>query len=228
MKAKFFYWLKFYFGFTNKESKGFVLVIPMLILLMLTSVFIRKNKQNQAAAYHQKYQLILDSLQTSGVALLSSPDLPFNPMDTLPHKSRLSEADHLNKIYFSEADSSTLQIVPGIGPALAGRIIKYQVNLGGFYQAGQLNEVYGINAETARAIWDFFDFDVHIFRKIAINHADVNELAKHPYISYSQAKVLVAYRAQHGAFHAEDDLLKIRIFKADWIRKVSPYLDFED
>jgi DNA uptake protein ComE-like DNA-binding protein len=55
----------------------------------------------------------------------------------------------------------------------------------------------------------------------------VEELAKHPYISYQEAKVLVAYRLQHGPYHQLDDLLRVKIFKADWVKKIGPYLDFE-
>jgi DNA uptake protein ComE-like DNA-binding protein len=43
---------------------------------------------------------------------------------------------------------------------------------------------------------------------------------------YGEAKVLIAFRKQHGAFRSEEDLLKISIFKKEWISKISPYLDF--
>ena len=64
-------------------------------------------------------------------------------------------------------------------------------------------------------------------RRIEINTVPVEELAKHPYISYQEAKVLVAYRLQHGSYLQLDDLLKVKIFKADWVNKIGPYLDFE-
>jgi competence protein ComEA len=55
----------------------------------------------------------------------------------------------------------------------------------------------------------------------------LDELAAHPYISYGEAKVLVAFRTQHGKFISSDDLLKIKIFKTEWVQKIKPYLSFE-
>jgi DNA uptake protein ComE-like DNA-binding protein len=128
---------------------------------------------------------------------------------------------------FSEADSVVLQIVPGIGALTAGRIIKHRENLGGYIQIDQLHEVFGLKPETIPVIWEYFDFDRVAPRRIEINTVPVEELAKHPYISYQEAKVLVAYRLQHGPYLQLDDLLKVKIFKADWVNKIGPYLDFE-
>ncbi|TNF41199.1 MAG: helix-hairpin-helix domain-containing protein, partial [Cytophagales bacterium] len=91
----------------------------------------------------------------------------------------------------------------------------------------QLMEVYGMKAETAEAVWEFFEFDPGIRKKLQINQTEAADLAKHPYISYSEAKVIVAYRNQHGAFRNSEDLLKIRIFKKEWVDKISPYLNFD-
>ena len=120
-----------------------------------------------------------------------------------------------------------LQIVPGIGALTAGRIIKHRENLGGYIQVDQLHEVFGLKPETIPVIWEYFDFDRVPPRRIEINTFPVEELAKHPYISYQEAKVLVAYRLQHGPYLQLDDLLKVKIFKADWVNKIGPYLDFE-
>jgi DNA uptake protein ComE-like DNA-binding protein len=55
----------------------------------------------------------------------------------------------------------------------------------------------------------------------------VEELASHPYISYQEAKVMVAYRLQHGGYQTATELLGIKIFKSDWVEKIAPYLRFE-
>ncbi|WP_275871187.1 helix-hairpin-helix domain-containing protein [Algoriphagus sp. CAU 1675] len=138
------------------------------------------------------------------------------------------KAPSLRRIPFSESDSITLQIVPGVGPALASRIIKFRENLGGFQDKSQLGEIYGLKADVIEKIWDYFDFDPGIRQKIKVNLWDVGDLAKHPYIGFGEAKVLVAFRTQHGPFQQADDLLKIKIFDREWVRKISPYLDFDD
>jgi len=51
-----------------------------------------------------------------------------------------------------------LQIVPGIGVGLGGRIIKYRERLGGFHSIHQLAEIYGLKPETIEEIWNYFDF----------------------------------------------------------------------
>lgn len=227
MRNNFFYWLKSYLGFSRKESRGFVLLIPFLILFGWLPSTIGFFKNQQAETTYKQYQARLASLEKSGVILLASPLPTFNPQDTVKLSRNQRQIESLNRIPFSEADSVTLQIVPGIGTATAGRIIKFRENLGGIHSKSQLEEVFGVKPETAAAVWEFFEFDPKIVRKLKINTAKLEDLATHPYISYGEAKVLVAFRNQHGHFKSADDLLKVKIFKAEWIEKISPYLDFE-
>ncbi|SEF99903.1 DNA uptake protein ComE [Algoriphagus boritolerans DSM 17298 = JCM 18970] len=227
MGRNYFYWAKAYLGFTNKESRGFVLLIPFLAVLGILPDMVRYFKNQQAELTFEIYQSRLDSLKVSGVALMSSPLPTFNPADTVKSSRNQKQLESLNRIPFSEADSITLQIVPGIGQATASRIIKYRENLGGFHSKRQLLEVFGMKEETSDAVWEFFEFDPKILRKIKINSAMIEDLASHPYISYGEAKVLVAFRHQHGAFNSAEDLLKVKIFKAEWVEKIKPYLEFD-
>lgn len=227
MKERFFHWMKHNLGFSTKESRGFFVLIPVLILLGLSSPVLRFFKHQKAEVTFLHFQNRLDSLEHHQIQLVSSPLPTFNPQDTVRSNRNQKQLDNINRIPFSEADSITLQIVPGIGQGTAGRIIKYRENLGGFYRQSQLLEVYGVKEETALALWEFFHFDSQIFRKISINSASLEELSAHPYISYGEAKVLVAYRNQHGEFLSADDLLNIKIFKSEWVEKIKPYLEFD-
>jgi competence protein ComEA len=227
MRQTIFYWMKSYLGFSRKESKGFILLIPFLVLFGLLPNAIAYVKNLRAETAFTQYQTRLDSLKNLGIPLKSSPLPTFNPLDTVKSNRNQKQIGNLNRISFSEADSITLQIVPGIGQATAGRIIKYRENLGGFHSQSQLLEVYGVKEETVIAVWDFFDFEANIFRKINLNVATLEELAAHPYISYGEAKVLIAFRNQHGNFNSADDLMKVKIFKVEWIEKIRPYLNFE-
>jgi len=227
MSARLFYWLKIYLGFSRKESRGFVLLIPVLLLLVVSKGILREIRMTKAEDFHLQYLATIDSLQASGILLVSSPFPVFNLQDTVVKKSNSKQLENLNRIPFSETDSVTLQIVPGIGQSTASRIVKFRENLGGFHSKSQLSEVYGLKPETIDAIWEYFDFSSSIFEKVKINQIEVEALAKHPYFSYAEAKVLIAYRKQHGYFHTSDDLLKIRIFKQEWVDKISPYLDFQ-
>jgi DNA uptake protein ComE-like DNA-binding protein len=227
MRQRLFFWLKTHLGFSAKESRGFLLLIPCLLLLVGASQVIAWAKDRNAGKLYQHYLNQVDSLERAGVQLLASPLPTFNPEDTLRRSHSAKVSDRIQRLPFSEADSVVLQIVPGIGALTAGRIIKHRENLGGFILVDQLNEVYGLKPETIPVIWEYFDFDRVAPRRIEINTVPVEELAKHPYISYQEAKVLVAYRLQHGPYFQLDDLLKVKIFKADWVNKIGPYLDFE-
>jgi competence protein ComEA len=226
MRSRFYFWLKTYLGFSRKESRGLVLLIPFLMVLGLSPGVIRYFKEQKSDLLFDKYLFQLDSLEKAGFTLVSSPLPTFNPQDTVRKTQSQKVSERINRISFSEADSITLQIVPGIGPATASRIIKYRENLGGFFSQKQLEEVFGLKLETIQAMWEYFDFDPLIFKKIKINEVDLDELAKHPYVSYQEAKVIIAYRNQHGGFTDSLDLLKIRIFKKEWVDKISPYLSF--
>jgi competence protein ComEA len=227
MRQRLFFWFKTHLGFSAKESRGFLLLIPCLLLLVGASQVLAWAKDRNAEKLYQHYLNQVDSLERAGVQLLSSPLPTFNPEDTLRRSHSAKVSDRIKRLPFSEADSVVLQIVPGIGALTAGRIIKHRENLGGYIQIDQLHEVFGLKPETIPVIWEYFDFDRVAPRRIEINTVPVEELAKHPYISYQEAKVLVAYRLQHGPYLQLDDLLKVKIFKADWVNKIGPYLDFE-
>lgn len=131
-----------------------------------------------------------------------------------------------NKLPFSDADSVLLQVVPGIGPAMASRLVKFRENAGGLYEKEQLLDVYGMTPELMDRVFDYFVFSPGINRKLSINDSDVVTLATHPYINYGAAKVLVAYREQHGPYLNPEDLLKIKILNEEWVHRIAPYLEF--
>lgn len=230
MKKILFYYLRTYLGFSVRESRGFVLVVPSLFLLyFLPSIYewgLSKKNQKLFA----QYELAIDSLIQAGkVPYVFRPQESFSSPDTvkrtvLPNRPR---NPGFNRIDFNEADSVVLQIVPGIGQIMASRIVKFRESIGGLHHREQLLEVYGMTPELVEKLWDHFDFNPGIFRMIPINQVNVQDLAKHPYITYGAAKVIIAYRDQHGYFRQADDLLQIKIFNQDWVDRLAPYLEFQ-
>ena len=227
MREKLFFWLKMNLGFSRKESKGFVLLVPFLLFFSIIPLGIRQLKNQSAERLFEKYVRNLDSLEKIGFTLVSSPLSTFNPADTLKKPFSAKVSQRINRIPFSESDSVTLLIVPGIGATTAGRIIKHREKLGGFHSRDQLTEIFGLKPEVIQSIWEYFEFHPSIFKKIKLNEIELEELSKHPYLSYQEAKVLLAYRKQHGKFSSIDDLSKIKIFKKEWVDKLAPYLSFE-
>lgn len=225
------FFLRNYIGFSKKESRGFVLVIPlMMVLYFIPSAYeklIDRNREGVWIGYQDK----ADSMVKAGwVPNLSwrQEDKENLKADTTKKQSSPSRNRNVgfNKLSFSDADSVLLQVVPGIGPAMASRLVKFRENAGGLYEKEQLLDVYGMTPELMDRVFDYFVFSPVINRKLPINGSDVATLATHPYINYGAAKVIVAYREQHGPFEKAEDLLKIKIFNEDWVQRLAPYLEF--
>lgn len=227
MKAKIFFWLKTYVGFSKRESQGFVLVLPLLIVLYAIPSVYDYYLEKKSAAEYQEYRAMIDSLVAVGFEKVPVP-LKVSQQDTIKKRTytNRSGSNTLRKLAFNEADSIVLQIVPGIGQTMAGRIVKFRDGLGGMLAKEQLLDVFGVSPEVMERVFEYFEFSPGIYKKVSINQWDASALANHPYITYGTAKVIVAYRTQHGPYREAEDLLKVKIFTEDWVEKIKPYLDF--
>ena len=61
-------------------------------------------------------------------------------------------------------------------------------------------------------------------RKININTATIDQLKRHPYLDYYQAKAIVNYREKYGKFATVNDLLKTNLSYQETFDKIKPYL----
>lgn len=129
-------------------------------------------------------------------------------------------------IELNATDSLELQELRGIGPVFASRIVRFRDLLGGFYDKGQLLEVYGMDAERFKQIEKHVYADSTKIVKIDMNKVDYATLNKHPWISARQARVIINYRQQHGNYRKADDLLGIEVINEEFLRKIVPYLKF--
>lgn len=123
-------------------------------------------------------------------------------------------------------DSASLEQLPGIGPVLSVRIIKYRDKLGGFYDKSQLKEVYGLSDSVFEKITPYLKLDQSILQKIEINQVAETQLAKHPYVQWKLAKQLIRYRENHGPFKTINDLYSLWGIDSLRIKKLTPYLLF--
>lgn len=125
------------------------------------------------------------------------------------------------------ADSSELVIINGIGEVMAGRIIRFRNSLGGFVRIEQLKEVYGLEPYAfENLIRQSYIDKAFTPRKLSVNTITADSMARHPYIDYNEARVISAYRAQHGKFQGIEDLKEILVLDKSWIDRVSPYLEY--
>ena len=136
--------------------------------------------------------------------------------------TRLRQPVDINK-----ADSISLLSLDGIGPKLAGRILKFREKLGGFVEIRQLGEVYGLADSSFKNILPQLMVSAVTVKKINVNHADLSLLRQHPYVGRKLAEVIIQYRQQHGHFNTVEELSAIDIITPDLLRKLAPYLTTE-
>lgn len=123
------------------------------------------------------------------------------------------------------ADTIQLQQIYGIGPVLSSRIVKYREILGGFVSMEQLLEVYGLDSVVVHKLHEKSEIsDDFTPLKINLNTADLNTLKSHPYISYNLARMIIAFREQHGPFNRLEDLKEIHPISEDVYNKIHLYL----
>lgn len=129
-------------------------------------------------------------------------------------------------IDINTADANAWTTLPGIGNARANSILKFRDRLGGFFSMEQVGETFGLPDSIFQQIRPWLRVETPIYRKIDLNSAAEKDLSAHPYINYQQARLIVAYREQHGPYKKPDDIRRIAAFTdAGWLAKVTPYLE---
>lgn len=137
------------------------------------------------------------------------------------------ETKRPQKIKINTADSLSWLELPGIGPALTGRILKYRERLGGFVSISQLSEIYGLQDSVFQQLKNYLELDSVAVRKISLNSSTLEELARHPYIRWKQAEAIIRYRNMHGAFTDINSLSAIHLLDTVQLVKMVPYCDFK-
>jgi len=129
----------------------------------------------------------------------------------------------------NRADTTAFKALKGIGSTYAARIVKFRDALGGFHRIEQIQEVYGISDDLFQSIRPNLTLPEEgpSLAKQPVNKLTAAELAKHPYISPKEARLIVNYRSQHGNFQSMADLKKIYALRGDFLEKIGPYLAFE-
>jgi DNA uptake protein ComE-like DNA-binding protein len=133
----------------------------------------------------------------------------------------------VQQIELNLADSASLTLLQGIGPAFARRIIRFRDRLGGFCTADQLLEVYGMTEERFRQLTALVHVDPSRITRIDLNFADYPALAAHPYITGIQARKIIEWRSAKGPYTRKEALQEAGIFDEKTFRKLEPYLRCE-
>jgi DNA uptake protein ComE-like DNA-binding protein len=231
-----------WFGFARRERRAsFILLFIVVLTLILRYTIPEKNISIEDITTSFSGVDSLNRIIQSEVASIEQPftsnkNSSFNPgisrsvniADTLKRKF---QNDHFRRLEplldINSCDSASLCRLPGIGPVLSARIIKYRHLLGGFARIDQLKEVYGLPEETYDLIKGRIISDTIAIRKIDINSAGYKELARLPYFEKYDVSSILKYRELKGKFTSISDLINNKILTVEKASKVKAYLSFK-
>jgi len=178
------------------------------------------NYRNKGGSFYKKEDLKKIYGLTDSIYQLLQPYIIIRENDTAFKKKEIAVISFID---VNSATANDFQSLNGIGPVLSSRIVKFRDILGGFHNVGQVSETYGLADSTFQKIKPYLSIGVSP-KRININLVELEELKKHPYISYQMAKILLNYRKQHGAFNKIEDLKKIKILSDSEYSRILPYL----
>ena len=132
---------------------------------------------------------------------------------------KISESEH---VILNTADTTILKTVPGIGPYFARKIVQYGERLGGYVSTDQLDEIEDFPQEAKH----YLVINQPQVRKLNVNQLSLNELKRHPYINYYQAKDITDYRRLHGPLKSLNELRLLKDFPPAAIARLLPYVAY--
>lgn len=141
------------------------------------------------------------------------------PRDTFPRLEKLKMGQTVD---VNTADTTLLKMVPGIASKRAARIVAYRNALGGFVAKEQAMEA----TEMPDSVLRYMTLSPQPVRRMNVNSLSVQQLMKHPYVTFYQAKAINEHRRNHGPIHSIEELEKLDDFRPADIEKLRPYLAF--
>lgn len=135
------------------------------------------------------------------------------------YSHKLNPGEH---IALNSADTTALKRIPGIGTYYARAIVRYRERLGGFVSCQQLDEIAGVPVSAK----EYVTTDPQAIRHLNINKLTLNQLCKHPYINFYQAKAICDYRRLNGPIHSLQELKLLEDFPPAAIERLEPYISF--
>lgn len=129
-------------------------------------------------------------------------------------------------IDLNSCDSAELEKLPGIGPVLAVRIIKYRNLLGGYAGTEQLLEVYGLPSETYELIRHRVFADTSSILRINVNKADYKQLSRIPYLRRYQVTDILKYRELTGHIKNVTELVVNNLIADSTAERIRPYIAY--
>lgn len=155
----------------------------------------------------------------------SSAPFAAGPADRFPRKPA-----HLQPFDLNRADTTQLQQIKGIGRGRAKWIVLRRNELGGYVTEAQLADVFVLRdaPDLVDSLQKYtFVAPGFVPQTVNINSATFDELWPHPYVGKPLARLIVAFRKQHGPYKTPEDLRQIKTLKEESFAKLRPYVRCE-
>lgn len=205
-----------WFGYTRKERRASVILLTVVAFVFLARYTVPRQKSGLSK--------IVEPERPVGAVAVSDSDL-LSPATVKTYQVR-EYRKQIPVLDLNRCDSSELELLPGIGPVLAARIVKYRNLLGGYASPLQLREVYGLPEETFTAVSRYLYADSGDVKRIKINTAGFGELIRLPYFDRPVVNGILRYRELSGPVKGLEELVENKIIPVDKALKAGPYLDF--
>lgn len=182
-----------WFGYDRRERRA-TLVVFILIIILFTARYIVPGP-----ADYPEISMLSDGV--AGTELVG----PVNSNDVKPPGGQKKGLPHLT-IELNGADSTALSLLPGIGPVLSSRIVRYRALLGGYADKSQLLEVYGLREDVFNRLSGMVWTDTTLITRININTASYRTLLRHPYLDTGAVNTIVRYRDRRGLIMSWEEM----------------------
>ena len=176
--------------------------------------------------HKDEYERLLPYVKIESKVFSSNEQFVSSKPNSEPQASKIF-TPKFSSIDINVADTSAFISLPGIGSKLALRIVNFRDKLGGFYSIDQIGETYGLPDSTFQKLKQYLKLDNTSVKKVNINTATVDELKAHPYIKFSIANPIVAYRNEHGVFSKIEDIKKVMAVTDEIYKKIAPYISVQ-
>jgi len=149
----------------------------------------------------------------------TAKESPSSSGEGLGRGPKLSPGQTIN---INTADTTLLKMIPGIASKRAARIVAYRKALGGFVSFEQAMEAI----EMPDSVLQYMTVSAIPITKININKLSVQQMMKHPYLNFYQAKAIFEHRRNKGELHSIEELSRLEAFKPTDIDRLRPYIEF--
>lgn len=160
-----------------------------------------------------------ESLRAAAPVAAGDTVLSVSPRDSFPKQEKIAQGETID---INTADTTLLKKIPGIASKRAARIVAYRKSLGGFVAVEQAMEA----TQLPDTVLKYMTVSLLPVQKININKLSVQQLMKHPYVNFYQAKAINEYRRNKGDLHSFEELSHLENFRPTDIDRLRPYVEF--